>query len=183
MSHVPGVLPLTHHDVRRRMLPQSVPDTAAVPPARRHARLRSPAPPALRRYTLFQVSDSLVNYETVKYFNNEAHEASRYDDSLRGFQEASLKTQTSLSLLNFGQSAIFSAGLTAIMGLAAADIGERRRWGGAFYAFMKHLASNVSMAQRQAARRWIGPWSAACCAAPCSVLPICPARRHLCWRA
>lgn len=71
-----------------------------------------------------QVSDSLINYETVKYFNNEAHEASRYDDSLRGFQKASLKTQTSLSLLNFGQNAIFSVGLTGIMALAAADIGE-----------------------------------------------------------
>lgn len=67
-----------------------------------------------------------MNYETVKYFNNEAHEASRYDDSLKGFQQASLKTQTSLSLLNFGQSAIFSVGLTGIMALAAADIGERQ---------------------------------------------------------
>ncbi|CAN0446039.1 unnamed protein product, partial [Laminaria digitata] len=69
-----------------------------------------------------KVSDSLVNYETVKYFNNEAHEASRYDESLKGFQHASNKTQTSLSLLNFGQSAIFSVGLTGIMALAAADI-------------------------------------------------------------
>lgn len=73
------------------------------------------------------MSDSLVNYETVKYFNNEAHEASRYDDSLRGFQKASLKTQTSLSALNFGQSAIFSVGLTGIMALAASDIGESTR--------------------------------------------------------
>lgn len=71
-----------------------------------------------------QVSDSLVNYETVKYFNNESHEASRYDDSLKGFQQASLKTQTSLSLLNFGQVAIFSTGLTGIMAFAAADISE-----------------------------------------------------------
>ena len=57
-----------------------------------------------------QVSDSLVNYETVKYFNNESHEASRYDDSLKGFQQASLKTQTSLSLLNFGQVSISARG-------------------------------------------------------------------------
>lgn len=71
-----------------------------------------------------------MNYETVKYFNNEDHEASRYDDSLRGFQEASLKTQTSLSMLNAGQNAIFSVGLTGIMALAAADIGEKdgKRW-------------------------------------------------------
>lgn len=70
------------------------------------------------------MSDSLVNYETVKYFSNEAHEASRYDESLKGFQQASLKTQTSLSMLNMGQNVIFSVGLTGIMALAAADIGE-----------------------------------------------------------
>ncbi|CBN75449.1 iron-sulfur clusters transporter atm1, mitochondrial precursor [Ectocarpus siliculosus] len=69
-----------------------------------------------------KVTDSLVNYETVKYFNNEAHEASRYDESLKGFQEASVKTQTSLSMLNVGQHVIFSTGLTAIMALAASDI-------------------------------------------------------------
>ncbi len=80
---------------------------------------------------MVQVSDSLVNFETVKYFNNEAHEASRYDDSLKGFQEASLKTQTSLSMLNVGQNAIFSVGLTGIMALAAADIGTRERRRGA----------------------------------------------------
>ncbi|CAM9878675.1 unnamed protein product [Ascophyllum nodosum] len=77
---------------------------------------------ALENQASAKVSDSLVNYETVKYFNNEAHEASRYDDSLKGFQKAALKTQTSLSLLNFGQVAIFSIGLTGIMGLAAVDI-------------------------------------------------------------
>lgn len=66
--------------------------------------------------------DSLINYETVKYFNNESHEADRYDESLAGYQKASLKTQTSLSLLNFGQSAIFSVGLAAIMIMCANDI-------------------------------------------------------------
>jgi ABC-type transport system involved in Fe-S cluster assembly fused permease/ATPase subunit len=66
--------------------------------------------------------DSLINYETVKYFNNEKHEADRYDDSLAGYQNASLKTQSSLSLLNFGQSAIFSVGLAAIMVMCANDI-------------------------------------------------------------
>jgi len=63
--------------------------------------------------------DSLINYETVKYFNNEDYEADQYDKSLKGYQLASLKTQTSLSLLNFGQNAIFSAGLTAMMYMAA----------------------------------------------------------------
>ncbi|CAM9877989.1 unnamed protein product [Phaeothamnion confervicola] len=43
-----------------------------------------------------KVNDSLVNYETVKYFNNEAHESSRYDESMAGYQRAALKTQTSL---------------------------------------------------------------------------------------
>jgi ATP-binding cassette subfamily B (MDR/TAP) protein 7 len=69
-----------------------------------------------------QVSDSLVNFETVKYFNNEEVEAQRYDSSLKGYQKAALRTQTSLSTLNFGQQAIFSVGLTGIMALAAQDI-------------------------------------------------------------
>lgn len=73
------------------------------------------------------------NYQ-VKYFNNEAHEADRYDASLQAYQRAALKTQTSLSLLNAGQNAIFSAGLSAIMvggpgGLGGScfwDVGNRR---------------------------------------------------------
>ncbi|KDO31157.1 hypothetical protein SPRG_04297 [Saprolegnia parasitica CBS 223.65] len=69
-----------------------------------------------------KVIDSLMNYETVKYFNNEKHEADRYDVVLRNYQDASLKTQTSLSFLNAGQNAIFSAGLTAIMYMAAQGI-------------------------------------------------------------
>lgn len=66
--------------------------------------------------------DSLINYETVKYFNNEQFEADRYDKSLAGYQLASLRTQTSLSLLNFGQNVIFSAGLAATMYLASQGI-------------------------------------------------------------
>lgn len=69
-----------------------------------------------------KVIDSLMNYETVKYFNNETHEADRYDESLLGYQQAALKTQTSLSLLNAGQNAIFSVGLTAIMYMASQGI-------------------------------------------------------------
>ena len=59
--------------------------------------------------------DSLINYETVKLFCNEKHEANRFDESLAAFQKASEKTQISLSYLNFGQNAIFSCGLTAMM--------------------------------------------------------------------
>ncbi|XP_029039999.1 iron-sulfur clusters transporter ABCB7, mitochondrial isoform X2 [Osmia bicornis bicornis] len=66
--------------------------------------------------------DSLINYETVKYFNNEKFEAQRYDESLKKYEAASLKTNTSLALLNFGQNAIFSAALSLIMVLAAQNI-------------------------------------------------------------
>lgn len=66
--------------------------------------------------------DSLINYETVKYFNNELYEATRYDDVLKKYEEASLKTSSSLAMLNFGQNAIFSVALSAIMMMAAKDI-------------------------------------------------------------
>ncbi|XP_050820599.1 iron-sulfur clusters transporter ABCB7, mitochondrial isoform X2 [Gopherus flavomarginatus] len=66
--------------------------------------------------------DSLLNYETVKYFNNEKYEAQRYDGYLKTYENASLKTTSTLAMLNFGQSAIFSVGLTAIMVLASQGI-------------------------------------------------------------
>ncbi|PAV68165.1 hypothetical protein WR25_19340 isoform D [Diploscapter pachys] len=66
--------------------------------------------------------DSLINYETVKYFNNEKFEADRYDHFLKKYEHASLKTASSLALLNFTQNAIFSAGLMGVMCLAANKI-------------------------------------------------------------
>jgi len=66
--------------------------------------------------------DSLINYETVKYFNNEDYEAKVYDKSLKNYETASLKTSTSLALLNFGQNLIFSSALSMIMIMAAQDI-------------------------------------------------------------
>ncbi|KAK2496589.1 hypothetical protein MC885_011444 [Smutsia gigantea] len=66
--------------------------------------------------------DSLLNYETVKYFNNENYEAQRYDGFLKTYETASLKSTSTLAMLNFGQSAIFSVGLTAIMVLASQGI-------------------------------------------------------------
>ncbi|XP_024138827.1 ATP-binding cassette sub-family B member 7, mitochondrial [Oryzias melastigma] len=66
--------------------------------------------------------DSLLNYETVKYFNNEKYEAQRYDGFLKQYESSSLKTTSTLAMLNFGQSAIFSVGLTAIMLLASKGI-------------------------------------------------------------
>ncbi len=59
--------------------------------------------------------DSLLNYETVKYFNNEEFEATRYDESLRRWEGAAVRSQTSLSLLNIGQSAIIAIAVTLIM--------------------------------------------------------------------
>ncbi|XP_076594684.1 iron-sulfur clusters transporter ABCB7, mitochondrial isoform X1 [Chaetodon auriga] len=66
--------------------------------------------------------DSLLNYETVKYFNNEKYEAEKYDGYLKSYELASLKTTSTLAMLNFGQSAIFSVGLTGIMLLASQGI-------------------------------------------------------------
>lgn len=68
--------------------------------------------------------DSLINYETVKYFNNEKYEAEQYDKVLQKYEVASLKTASSLAVLNVGQHAIFSIGLTGIMYLAALEIAK-----------------------------------------------------------
>jgi ATP-binding cassette subfamily B protein len=66
--------------------------------------------------------DSLLNYETVKYFNNEEHEAGRYDASLRRMEEANVKSYKTLAVLNVGQSAIIAVGVTALMFKAAAGV-------------------------------------------------------------
>ena len=63
--------------------------------------------------------DSLLNYETVKYFSNEAMEASRFDRSMARYEVAATKTWTSLGWLNFGQGVIFGLGMTACMVLSA----------------------------------------------------------------
>ena len=66
--------------------------------------------------------DSLLNYETVKYFNNEDLEASRYNLALTSYQKAAVKSQYSLSLLNTGQSLVINTCLVAAMGFAAMDV-------------------------------------------------------------
>jgi len=66
--------------------------------------------------------DSLLNYETVKYFNAEEREASRYDRSMERYEEASVKAYTSLAVLNAGQAVIFTAGLTATMVMSAIGV-------------------------------------------------------------
>ncbi|MBU0726557.1 MAG: ABC transporter ATP-binding protein/permease [Alphaproteobacteria bacterium] len=62
--------------------------------------------------------DSLLNYETVKYFGNEAHEARRFDEALKRYENAAVKSRTTLSLLNVGQGAIIAVGLVAVMVMA-----------------------------------------------------------------
>lgn len=66
--------------------------------------------------------DSLLNYETVKYFNNESFEARRYDENLQSWEKAAVRNQTSLSALNIGQGAIISIGITIIMLMAGQGI-------------------------------------------------------------
>ena len=66
--------------------------------------------------------DSLLNFETVKYFNNEAFEATRYDKHLAQWEEASIHSQTSLAVLNLGQQAIIALGVTAMMWRAAQGV-------------------------------------------------------------
>jgi ABC-type transport system involved in Fe-S cluster assembly fused permease/ATPase subunit len=70
--------------------------------------------------------DSLINYETVKYFNNEAHETRRFDNSMERYANASIQAQTSLSVLNTGQSIIMALGLGGVMVLAALGIRDGR---------------------------------------------------------
>ncbi|MCG6897285.1 MAG: ABC transporter ATP-binding protein/permease [Thiocapsa sp.] len=69
-----------------------------------------------------QAFDSLINYETVKYFGNERMELDRYDGTLSEWEEMAVKSQTSMSLLNFGQGAIIAIGVTLIMVFAARGV-------------------------------------------------------------
>jgi ATP-binding cassette subfamily B protein len=73
-----------------------------------------------------QAVDSLVNYETVKYFNNERFEAERYDQTLTSWEQSAVKSQTSMSALNFGQGAIIAVGVTLIMVFASQGVVEGR---------------------------------------------------------
>jgi ATP-binding cassette subfamily B protein len=70
--------------------------------------------------------DSLLNFETVKYFGNEAHEARRYDASYRRYEAAYVRSEVSLNGLNFGQQAIIACGLMAVMLMAAFRVADGR---------------------------------------------------------
>ncbi|HEY4343805.1 MAG TPA: ABC transporter ATP-binding protein/permease [Parvibaculum sp.] len=70
--------------------------------------------------------DSLLNFETVKYFGNEDFEAKRFDSSMSRYERAAIKTMTTLSALNSGQTAIFTIGLTALMLMAAQGVVDHK---------------------------------------------------------
>jgi ATP-binding cassette subfamily B protein len=66
--------------------------------------------------------DSLLNYETVKYFGNELHEAQRFDESLARYESAAVRSQVTLNMLNLGQAAIISLGLALVMLMASHEV-------------------------------------------------------------
>ncbi len=70
--------------------------------------------------------DSLLNYETVKYFNNENFEATRYDENLQRYRRAAIKSQTTLSMLNTGQQLIIAVGLVAMLWRATQGVVDGR---------------------------------------------------------
>ena len=83
--------------------------------------------------------DSLLNYETVKYFGNEEHEARRFDSSMQRYERAATLSKTSLSLLNIGQGAIIAGGLTAVMVMAGQGVVEGRMTIGDFVLVNSYL--------------------------------------------
>ena len=83
--------------------------------------------------------DSLLNYETVKYFGNEAHEASRYDVSLTRYARAAVKSQVTLNMLNIGQATIIAIGLAVIMLMAADGVRDGTMSVGKFVAVNTYL--------------------------------------------
>ena len=83
--------------------------------------------------------DSLINYETVKYFGNEEHEAQRYDHALARYERAAVRVQVSLNMLNLGQAAIIAVGLTLIMLLAASGMRDGTMTVGKFVVVNTYL--------------------------------------------
>jgi ATP-binding cassette subfamily B protein len=83
--------------------------------------------------------DSLLNYETVKYFANEEHEAQRYDSALQAYERAAVKSQTTLAFLNIGQGTIIALGLIGMMVLAAEGVARGRMTIGDFVLVNAYL--------------------------------------------
>ena len=83
--------------------------------------------------------DSLLNFETVKYFGAETRESARYDDAMEGYEAAAIKTSYSLGFINIGQSLIINASLIAVMIMSAQDVAEGRASVGAFVAVNAYI--------------------------------------------
>lgn len=83
--------------------------------------------------------DSLLNYETVKYFGNEGHEARRYDETQARYERAAVRTQVSLNMLNIGQSTIIAVALAAIMLMAAQGVASGKLSVGKFVLVNTYL--------------------------------------------
>ena len=88
--------------------------------------------------------DSLLNFETVKYFANEAHEAERFDKALRAYERAAVKSQTTLSALNIGQGMIIATGLVTVMLLAAFGVARGEMTVGDFVLVNSYLVQLYS---------------------------------------
>ena len=83
--------------------------------------------------------DSLLNYETVKYFGNESHEARRYDEAQARYENAAVRTQVSLNMLNIGQATIIATALAIIMLMAAREVAAGRLTVGRFVLINTYL--------------------------------------------
>ena len=83
--------------------------------------------------------DSLLNFETVKYFGNEAHEGRRFDQALRAYESAAVKSKVTLSLLNIGQGAIIAVGLITLMLMAAKAVAAKAMTVGDFVMVNSYL--------------------------------------------
>jgi ABC-type transport system involved in Fe-S cluster assembly fused permease/ATPase subunit len=88
--------------------------------------------------------DSLLNFETVKYFVNEEHEARRFDQALRAYERAAVKSQTTLSALNIGQGIIIASGLVAVMLLAGRGVARGEMTVGDFVLVNSYLVQLYS---------------------------------------
>jgi ATP-binding cassette, subfamily B, heavy metal transporter len=93
--------------------------------------------------------DSLLNYETVKYFGSEEREATRYDHSMERYERASVKTYTSLAVLNTGQAVIFTAGLTATMLMCAIGVRSGKNTVGDFVMINAMMIQLLGMVYRE----------------------------------
>jgi ATP-binding cassette subfamily B protein len=83
--------------------------------------------------------DGMLNFETVKYFAAEAHEAERYDTALRAYERAAVRSETTLAMLNLGQGSIVAAGLVVIMVLAARGVAAKTMTVGDFVLVNAYL--------------------------------------------